>query len=140
MTHALKIAQVAPFEESVPPPKYGGTELVISNVTEELVRRGYQVTLLAAGDSKTSATLVPIFKRAVRRETFSQDLPKRDAVKFIGAGRVEKIRLTSFTTTWAGGCCPSASCCPRRSSPRCMVRSTLSTSSLFMASTPGRPT
>ena len=55
------------------------------------------MTLLAAGDSKTSATLVPIFKRAVRRETFSQDLPKRDAVKFIGAGRVvEYLRKNTF--------------------------------------------
>ena len=53
MSKRLSIAQVAPFEESVPPLKYGGTELVISNLTEELIKRGHQVTLLASGDSIT---------------------------------------------------------------------------------------
>ena len=84
----LKIAQVAPLEESVPPIKYGGTELVISNLTEELVHRGHHVTLLAAGDSKTRATLLPVFKKSIRQEPDGQDLDKRNALKFIGVARV----------------------------------------------------
>jgi len=53
----MKIAQVAPLRESIPPQRYGGTERVISYLTEELVRLGHDVTLFAAGDSSTSATL-----------------------------------------------------------------------------------
>lgn len=54
----MRIAQVAPLFESVPPKLYGGTERVVSFITEELVRRGHQVTLFASGDSVTSAELV----------------------------------------------------------------------------------
>ena len=46
------IAQVAPLWERVPPPAYGGIELVVSHITNELVRRGHQVTLFASGDSQ----------------------------------------------------------------------------------------
>ncbi len=53
----LRIAQIAPLYESVPPKLYGGTERVVSYVTEELVRRGHEVTLFAAGDSQTRANL-----------------------------------------------------------------------------------
>lgn len=53
----LRIAQVAPLYESVPPKLYGGTERVVSNLTEELVRRGHEVTLFASGDSRTAARL-----------------------------------------------------------------------------------
>ncbi len=56
---ALRIAQVAPLFEAVPPAGYGGTELVVHLLTEELVRRGHDVTLFASGDSRTSAALVP---------------------------------------------------------------------------------
>jgi glycosyltransferase involved in cell wall biosynthesis len=55
----MRIAQVAPLYESVPPKLYGGTERVVSYLTEELVNRGYDVTLYASGDSETSARLVP---------------------------------------------------------------------------------
>jgi glycosyltransferase involved in cell wall biosynthesis len=54
----LRIAQIAPLIESVPPKKYGGTERVVYNLTEELVRRGHEVTLFASGDSTTSARLI----------------------------------------------------------------------------------
>lgn len=64
----LKIAQIAPMWVSVPPAKYGGTELVISSLIEELVRRGHEVTLFASGDSKTSAKLVSIYPRALLRD------------------------------------------------------------------------
>src|SRR5262249_2492409 len=54
----MRIAQVAPLFESVPPKQYGGTERVVSYLTEELVRQGHDVTLFASGDSQTSARLV----------------------------------------------------------------------------------
>jgi glycosyltransferase involved in cell wall biosynthesis len=55
----LRIAQVAPLFEPVPPPGYGGTELIVHLLTEGLVRRGHDVTLFASGDSQTSSRLVP---------------------------------------------------------------------------------
>jgi glycosyltransferase involved in cell wall biosynthesis len=55
----MRIAQVAPLAEAIPPKLYGGSERVVSWLTEELVRRGHDVTLFASGDSHTSATLVP---------------------------------------------------------------------------------
>ncbi|MBZ5712499.1 glycosyltransferase family 4 protein [Nannocystis pusilla] len=62
----MRIAQVAPLQESVPPHKYGGTERVVSYLTEELVRAGADVTLFASGDSCTRAELDPICERALR--------------------------------------------------------------------------
>jgi glycosyltransferase involved in cell wall biosynthesis len=62
----MKIAQVAPLYESVPPQYYGGTERVVSYLTEELVRQGHQVTLFASGDSVTGARLVPASPRSLR--------------------------------------------------------------------------
>jgi glycosyltransferase involved in cell wall biosynthesis len=62
----MKIAQIAPLYESVPPRLYGGTERVVSYLTEELVRQGHDVTLFASGDSKTSAKLVPCSDLALR--------------------------------------------------------------------------
>src|SRR5439155_16950152 len=55
----MRIAQIAPLYESVPPQLYGGTERVVSYLTEELVRQGHQVTLFASGDSQTRAELIP---------------------------------------------------------------------------------
>jgi glycosyltransferase involved in cell wall biosynthesis len=55
----MRIAQLAPLWESVPPPAYGGTELVVSLLTDELVRRGHDVTLFATGNSTTLAKLEP---------------------------------------------------------------------------------
>jgi len=62
----MKIAQIAPLVESVPPKLYGGTERVVSWLTEELVRLGHNVTLFASGDSITNAELEPIVPRALR--------------------------------------------------------------------------
>ena len=62
----LRIAQVAPLSESVPPQLYGGTERVVSVLTDELVRQGHAVTLFASGDSSTTATLVAPCDRAQR--------------------------------------------------------------------------
>src|SRR3990167_3599924 len=62
----MRIAQVAPLIERVPPKRYGGTERVIHALTEELVRRGHDLTLFASGDSITSAKLVSVYPRALR--------------------------------------------------------------------------
>jgi glycosyltransferase involved in cell wall biosynthesis len=61
----MRIAQVAPPFETVPPSRYGGTERVVATLTDELVRRGHEVTLFAAGDSHTTARLVPTVERAL---------------------------------------------------------------------------
>jgi glycosyltransferase involved in cell wall biosynthesis len=62
----MRIAQVAPLFEAVPPKLYGGTERVIHYLTEELVNMGHDVTLFASGDSITSAELIPIVNEALR--------------------------------------------------------------------------
>jgi len=62
----MRIAQVAPLYESVPPKLYGGTERIVSYLTEELVRQGHEVTLFASGDSMTGATLVPACAASLR--------------------------------------------------------------------------
>src|SRR3954467_13008389 len=66
MFPGMRIAQIAPLFESVPPKYYGGTERVVSYLTEELVRQGHDVTLFASGDSVTSARLVPGCDAALR--------------------------------------------------------------------------
>lgn len=62
----MRIAQIAPLWERVPPTTYGGTELVVGLLTEELVRRGHEVTLFASGDSITKATLESVHPQALR--------------------------------------------------------------------------
>lgn len=64
----MRIAQVAPVWERVPPERYGGIELVVSLLTEELVRRGHDVTLFASGDSETAAKLSAVYPTARRAE------------------------------------------------------------------------
>lgn len=71
---SLRIAQLAPPVQPVPPRNYGGTERVVSTLTEELVRRGHEVTLFASGDSRTSARLVPTVECGVwRDERYTDD-------------------------------------------------------------------
>ena len=62
----MKIAQIAPLIESVPPRLYGGTERIVSYLTEALVAQGHDVTLFASGDAITSARLVPCCEQALR--------------------------------------------------------------------------
>lgn len=63
----MKIAQIAPIAERVPPEKYGGTERVVFNLTEGLVRRGHEVTLFATGDSVTQARLESVYPHGLRQ-------------------------------------------------------------------------
>jgi glycosyltransferase involved in cell wall biosynthesis len=74
----MRIAQVAPLIESVPPRFYGGTERIVSYLTEELVRQGHEVTLFASGDSVTQAELVACTSRALR-----MDPEVRDALPYL---------------------------------------------------------
>ena len=69
----MRIAQVAPLYESVPPKYYGGTERVVAYLTDELVRQGHDVTLFASGDSETTARLVPISHRSLRLDKHCVD-------------------------------------------------------------------
>jgi len=73
----MKIAQIAPLSESVPPRLYGGTERIVSYLTEELVALGHDVTLFASGDSITAADLVPCVPQALRL-----DASVRDAIPY----------------------------------------------------------
>src|SRR5215212_3264038 len=69
----MRIAQVAPLAEAVPPKLYGGTERVVSFLTEELVAQGHDVTLFASGDSRTSARLEALWPRALRLDPSVRD-------------------------------------------------------------------
>ena len=69
----MKIAQIAPLIESVPPRLYGGTERIVSYLTEELVAQGHEVALFASGDSLTSADLVPCCPQALRLDPSVRD-------------------------------------------------------------------
>jgi len=71
----MRIAQIAPLSESVPPKLYGGTERIVSYLTEELVRQGHEVALFASGDSSTEAELIACAPRALRLAKVREPLP-----------------------------------------------------------------
>ena len=76
----MRIAQVAPLVESVPPKHYGGTERIVSYLTEELVRLGHKVTLFASGDSVTTAELIPVTRRSFRQNKRATDYLSREVL------------------------------------------------------------
>jgi glycosyltransferase involved in cell wall biosynthesis len=80
----MRIAQVAPLFESVPPQLYGGTERIVSYITDELVRRGHDVTLFASGDSRTTARLVPVVERATRLDAATHDFLGAEFIRELG--------------------------------------------------------
>jgi glycosyltransferase involved in cell wall biosynthesis len=88
MHERLRIAQVAPVYERVPPVLYGGTERVVSYLTEELVRRGHDVTLFASGDSQTKANLVAAAPTAVRLASGSDYQPAASSSLAVELGQV----------------------------------------------------
>src|SRR5213595_3200538 len=77
---SMRIAQVAPLVESVPPKHYGGTERIVAYLTEELVRLGHNVTLFASGDSVTRAELVPVCRRSFRQNKRATDYLSREVL------------------------------------------------------------
>lgn len=81
----MRIAQIAPIIERVPPKKYGGSERVVYELTEELVKRGHDVTLFASGDSTTSAKLISVYPRALR-EIKMKDLYGPNAFTMLNIG------------------------------------------------------
>ena len=97
----MRIAQVAPLAESVPPKLYGGTERVVSWLTEELVALGHDVTLFATGDSRTSARLVPVWPKALRlSRPRPEPAPPCAALLETVARRLEDFDVVHCHTDW----------------------------------------
>jgi glycosyltransferase involved in cell wall biosynthesis len=92
----MRIAQVAPLCESVPPKLYGGTERVVAYLTEELVRLGHHVTLFASGDSNTSATLVAACPEALRLGACRDHLAPQIAMLEQVAARAREFDVIHF--------------------------------------------
>ena len=72
----MKIAQISPLYEAVPPKLYGGTERIVAHLTDALVELGHDVTLFSSADANTRATLVPVRDQAIRLDpcTLKSDL------------------------------------------------------------------
>jgi glycosyltransferase involved in cell wall biosynthesis len=93
----MRIAQIAPLDESVPPKLYGGTERIVSYLTEELVAQGHDVSLFASADSQTSARLIPCCERAYRLSNSGRDtLPRRLIMLRDAIGRADEFDVMHF--------------------------------------------
>ncbi len=95
----MRIAQISPLYESVPPLRYGGTERVVHYLTEELVTRGHEVVLFASGDSLTSAELFPCVPRALRPAGYRGD-PRVPECRQLDQviGQLERFDMLHFHT------------------------------------------
>jgi glycosyltransferase involved in cell wall biosynthesis len=91
----MRIAQVSPLYEAVPPRLYGGTERVVSFLTEELVAMGHEVTLFASGDSRTSARLEPMCEEALRLDPNIRMAPHMKMMEAI-RDRVDEFDVIHF--------------------------------------------
>jgi glycosyltransferase involved in cell wall biosynthesis len=97
----MRIAQVSPLYERVPPMLYGGTERVVSYLTEELVQLGHDVTLFASGDSTTSARLIPACPRALWRDPAVRDtLPHHVRLMELVFSDVSRFDIIHFHTDY----------------------------------------
>ena len=94
----MRIAQIAPLYESVPPKYYGGTERVVAHLSNELVRRGHEVVLFASGDSATLAELVPCRPKALRLDEnkLSWDVAAHFAMLAKVRARAEEFDILHF--------------------------------------------
>lgn len=93
----LKIGLVVPWEETTPPRRYGGIELVVHNLALRLTEQGHKVTVFATADSKTEGHIVPIFPKATRRLPQSTNKIAREAYTFLGISRViEHLRTADL--------------------------------------------
>lgn len=92
----MRVAQVAPLVESVPPVGYGGTERVVHYLTEELVRLGHDVTLFASGDSRTSARLEPGASQALRQAGITDYVPHHLALLERLFQRIDDFDIVHF--------------------------------------------
>lgn len=84
----MKIALIAPLEECVPPKKYGGTELVVYNLAEQLIKLGHKVTLFATGESAGNADLKAVFPYPLRSFTSSFDDKCRESLRYLCIGKI----------------------------------------------------
>ncbi len=119
----MRIAQIAPLTEAIPPKLYGGTERVVSWLTEELLELGHDVTLFASGDSVTEAKLEPMWPRALRlddsvRDPMALHISMLEQVR----RRASEFDILHFHLDYFPFSCSRVS--PRPSSPRCMAAST----------------
>jgi glycosyltransferase involved in cell wall biosynthesis len=97
----MRIAQVSPLYERVPPMLYGGTERVVSYLTEELVQLGHDVTLFASGDSETGARLVPACPRALWRDpAVRETLPQHVRLMELVFSDVSRFDIIHFHTDY----------------------------------------
>ena len=96
MAHKLRIAQVAPLYESVPPTLHGGTERVVSYLTEELVALGHDVTLFASGDSRSRARLIAPCARSLRQANVVDAIPLHYLMLEDVYRRVEQFDVVHF--------------------------------------------
>ena len=118
----MHIAQIAPLTEAIPPKLYGGTERVVSWLTEELIALGHEVTLFASGDSETSARLEAVWPRALRLDGSVRD---PNALHMMMLERVYQ-RASDFDFCISISTIIRSRCFPgrrRRSSPRCTAGS-----------------
>ena len=93
----MRIAQISPLIESVPPKLYGGTERIVSYLTEELVRQGHEVVLFASGDSETAAELAPCSPKGLRLAQVHDAIPY-NVLQLEYVGNVPRS-LTSYIST-----------------------------------------
>jgi hypothetical protein len=93
----VRIAQVAPLHEAVPPQYYGGTERVVSYLTKYLVQLGHDVTLFASGDWEARARLVPIYKQALRLDPDCQNpVPYEILAREAAIGKADDFNVIHF--------------------------------------------
>src|SRR5215467_2197492 len=113
----MRIAQVAPLIESIPPRLYGGSERVVSYLTEELVNQGHDVTLFASGDSITAANLVPCCTQALRLDPdVSEPRPGSQLLWIYPSSRRENFELLRTCRNRLGSVCHHRSPCFTESS------------------------
>lgn len=99
----MRIAQIAPVWERVPPRKYGGIEVVVFHLTEELIRRGHDVTLFATGDSITKARLISNYDTSPERIHLAQHNPMPDLIHIGKAFKhAEQFDIIHNHTGWIG--------------------------------------
>jgi glycosyltransferase involved in cell wall biosynthesis len=94
----LRIAQIAPLAEAVPPRLYGGTERVVAHLTDALVERGHDVTLFASAEARTAARLVPMRKQAIRLDptTLKSDVAAHLAMLHEVRRRADRFDVLHF--------------------------------------------
>jgi hypothetical protein len=118
----MRIAQVSPLAEAVPPRLYGGTERVVSWLTEALVQAGHDVTLFASGDSTTTATFAPIVPQALRLAGVPDHVPGLLLMLDEVRRRAEEFDIIHFHVDMLQY--PSLRALPTNASQRCMDAST----------------